>query len=189
LAISPPSDIVLDVARAVEPDALEAARARLASRSSAAAAGPSEAFTAGDLRSSPLAEGTAAADETPETYRKFEAMVLSTFVQSMLPKEAGAVYGEGLSGDMWKSLLSQQLGTVVAERGGVGIADHLLKNHYLRDHYYEGDTKVAVAGVSGGPEKARLDEERSLSAALVQEMQRRLTSDIAGDANPSAASR
>jgi len=123
-------------------------------------------------------------DETPETYRKFEAMVLSTFVQSMLPKEAGAVYGEGLSGDMWKSLLSQQLGTVIAERGGVGIADSLLK-----DHYYEGDTKVAVAGVSGGPEKARLDGERGLSAALVQEMQRRLTSDIAGDVNPPAQSR
>jgi Rod binding domain-containing protein len=184
LAISPPSDIVLDVARAVEPEALEVARARLASRGAAAAGGLNEAFSAGDLRSSPLTEGAAPADETPETYRKFEAMVLSTFVQSMLPKEAGAVYGEGLSGDMWKSLLSQQLGTVIAERGGIGIADHLLKNHY-----YEGDTKVAVAGVSGGPEKARLDEERSLSAALVQEMQRRLTSDIAGDANPSAASR
>ena len=32
MAISPPSDIVLDVARAAEPQALEAARAKLASR-------------------------------------------------------------------------------------------------------------------------------------------------------------
>jgi peptidoglycan hydrolase FlgJ len=182
LAISPPSDIVLDVARAVEPEALEAARAKLASRS--AAAGPNEAFSPGDVRSSGPTDGAASADRTPETYRKFEAMVLSTFVQSMLPKEAGAVYGEGLSGDMWKSLLSQQLGTVIAERGGIGIADHLLKGHY-----YEGDTKVALSGVSGGPEKARLDEERSLSAALVQELQRRLSPDIAGDVNPPATSR
>ncbi|MDW6024417.1 rod-binding protein [Mesorhizobium sp. BAC0120] len=182
MAISPPSDIVLDVARAVEPEALEAARARLASRG--AAAGPSEAFSVGDLRSSGLADAAAAAEATPETYRKFEAMVLSTFVQSMLPKGAGAVYGEGLSGDMWKSLLSQQLGTVIADRGGIGIADRLLK-----DHYYEGDTKVAMSGVSGGPDKARLDQEHSLSAALVQEMQRRLTSDITGEASPPAASR
>ena len=36
-----------------------------------------------------------------------------------------------------------------------------------------------MTGVSDGPEKARLDQERSLSTALVQEMQRRLTSDIA----------
>ena len=37
LAISPPSDIVLDVARAAEPTTLETARARLASRAGAAA--------------------------------------------------------------------------------------------------------------------------------------------------------
>ena len=121
------------------------------------------------------------ADETaPKSYVDFEAMVLQTFVQSMMPKEAEDVYGEGMAGDMWKSMMSQQLGTVMADRGGIGIADSLLKGHYL-----EGDTKVALSGVSSGPEKDRLDQERSLSTALVQEMQRRLTSDIAGETTPS----
>jgi peptidoglycan hydrolase FlgJ len=185
LAISLPSDIVFDVARAAEPDALEAARAKLASRTAATVTaedgGYATSFSLGDLRNTALGRGTAGADETPEAYRKFEAVVLSTFMQSMMPKEAGAVYGEGLSGDMWKSLMSQQLGTAVADAGGIGIANRLLK-----DHYVEGDAKVALSGVSSGPEKARHNREHDLSSALVQELQRRLTADIAGDTSPAA---
>jgi Rod binding domain-containing protein len=183
LAISPPSDIVLDVARAAEPATLETARARLASRA-AAVAGLADTFSVGDLRNSPLGRETSTEEATPKSYVDFEAMVLQTFVQSMMPKEAEDVYGGGMAGDMWKSMMSQQLGAVMAERGGIGIADSLIKGHYL-----EGETKVALSGVSDGPEKGRLDQERSLSTALVQEMQRRLTSDIAGQATPSTDDR
>jgi flagellar protein FlgJ len=177
LAVSLPSDIVLDVARAVEPDALEAARARLASLAGRAlgAEAPAAHFSIADLRNSDMPKGATTA-ETPETYRKFEAVVLSSFVQSMMPAKAGAVYGEGLSGDMWKQLLAQQLGTVISDRGGIGIADSLLK-----DHYMEGDVKVALSGVADGAEKAGHDQARSLSTALVQELQRRLTANVAGD--------
>jgi len=184
LAISPPSDIVLDVARAAEPMTLETARAKLASRTAAAGAGLAETFSVGDLRNSPLAGDTSVDEPTPKSYVDFEAMVLQSFVQSMMPKEAEKVYGEGMAGDMWKSMMSQQLGTVIADRGGIGIADSLLKGHYM-----EGETKVAMTGVSGGPEKDRLDQERGLSTALVQEMQRRLTSDIAGETTPSMGDR
>jgi hypothetical protein len=184
LAISPPSDIVLDVARAAEPTTLETARARLASRTAAAATGLAEAFSAGDLRNSPLAGGPPVDEPTLKSYVDFEAMVLQSFVQSMMPKEAEQVYGEGMAGDMWKSMMSQQLGTVIADRGGIGIADSLLKGHYM-----EGETKVAMTGVSAGPEKYRLDQERGLSTAHVQEMQRRLTSDIAGEITPSIGDR
>lgn len=180
MAISPPSDIVLDVARAAEPQALEAARARLASRAGTAlaAASTSQPFSLGDLRNSALA-GTEAPGAGPETYRKFEGMVLASFVQSMLPEQADSVYGGGISGEMWKSLLSQQLGTVIADRGGIGIADRLLK-----DRYAEGDTKVPLSGMSDGPEKARRDQAETLSSALVNELQRRLTAGIAGDIAP-----
>jgi len=184
LAISPPSDIVLDVARAAEPSALEAARAELANRTASAGAASSQGFSLGDLRNSPLSKDAAAqtapaGKAAPAPYVKFEAMVLQSFLQSMMPRKAEAVYGEGMSGDMWKSLLSQELGTTMADRGGIGIAESLLKGHYL-----EGDTKVAMSGISEGPEKARLDQERSLSTALVQEMQRRLASDVAGKSTP-----
>lgn len=182
MAISPPSDIVLDVARAAEPNQLEAARARLASRAAAAASGLAEIFSVGDLRD-PAITGAHAHDEaTPAGYRNFEAMVLSTFVQELIPKHADAVYGEGLSGDMWKSLLAQQLGVVIADRGGIGIANHLLK-----DHYVEGDRKVALKGAAAGTEKLRHDQEHSLSSALVNELQRRLTADIAGSVSPSTS--
>ena len=89
-----------------------------------------------------------------------------------------------LAYDRQIQMMSQQLGTVIADRGGIGIADSLLKGHYM-----EGETKVAMTGVSGGPEKDRLDQERGLSTALVQEMQRRLTSDIAGETTPSMSDR
>ena len=112
MAISPPSDIVLDVARAAEPTTLETARARLASRTVAATAGLAGAFSLGDLRNSPLAgEISRRLQTTPKPYVDFEAMVLQTFVQSMMPNEAEDVYGEGMAGDMWKSMMSQQLGT------------------------------------------------------------------------------
>ena len=65
-------------------------------------------------------------------------MVLQTFIQTMLPKDAEAVYGKGMAGDMWKSLLAEQLGDAMAERGGIGIADRV-----LGDHYIEGETKLA----------------------------------------------
>ena len=111
------------------------------------AAGLAEAFSLGDLQEfAACREASTRRRPTPEPYVNFEAMVLQTFVQSMMPKEADAVYGEGMAGDMWKSMMSQQLGTVMADRGGIGIADSLLKDHYL-----EGETKVALSGVSERP--------------------------------------
>jgi Rod binding domain-containing protein len=185
LAISPPSDIVLDVARAVDPAELAAARTQLAERARAGVGKtgfpeitptetPSKNMT--DMRFA----GHAGADrtgKTPEAYRKFEAVVLQSFMQSMMPKDSEAVYGKGLAGDMWKSELAKQLGTVLSERGGIGIANRLLK-----DHYMVGDKKVALTGASEGARKDEADMKRMLSTALVQEIQRKLTSPLAGEA-------
>ncbi len=175
MAISPSSDIVLDVARAAEPASIDAARAELARRRNVSAAANS-AFPIGDMRNTVAGETKAA----PETFVRFEAMVLQTFVQSMLPKQTEAVYGNGMAGEMWQSLLAQQLGDVMANRGGIGIADSI-----LRDHYFEGETKVALSGVSSGAEKAETDRQGMLSVALVQEMQRKLAKSLAEDASAS----
>jgi Rod binding domain-containing protein len=185
LAISPPSDIVLDVARAVDPAELAAARTQLAERARAGVgkadfpdiaslASPSES-PAKNMAGMRFA-GRADADktgETPKAYRKFEAAVLQNFMQSMMPKDSEAVYGKGLAGDMWKSELAKQLGTVLADRGGIGIANRLLK-----DHYMVGDKKIPLAGASEGARKDAADMKHMLSVAMVQEMQRKLNSPL-----------
>ncbi|WP_442582357.1 rod-binding protein [Mesorhizobium sp. ASY16-5R] len=168
MAISPPSDIVLDVARAVEPSGLDAASAALARRTGAVApTGTDAAFSVG----SPSAAGaTRDAGKTgqADAFRKFESVVLQTFVQTMLPKDAEQVFGKGLAGDMWKSMMAGKIADVMTERGGIGIASHLLS-----DHYVEGKTAKPVGPVSRGPERTEEDRQAALSDALVQELQRR----------------
>jgi flagellar protein FlgJ len=171
VAISPPSDIVLDVARAVEPAGIEAARAQLARRGGAVG-GTAAAFSLGDMRNA------AAPDrgKSPDTFKRFEAMVLETFIQNMLPKNAENVYGKGVAGDMWKSMLAGKLADAMAERGGIGISDRI-----LGDHYVEGEKMLPVGPVSGGPEQAEADQQAMLSTALVQEMQRNVARSLFED--------
>jgi Rod binding domain-containing protein len=186
LAISPPSDIVLDVARAVDPAELAAARTQLAERARAGATKVEFPDIAASEASSPATAlknmagmrftghaGSEKTDQTPKAYQKFEAAVLQNFMQSMMPKDSEAVYGKGLAGDMWKSELARQLGTVLSERGGIGIANKLLKEHYM-----VGDKKVALTGASEGTRKDEADMKRMLSVAMVEEMQRRLNSPL-----------
>lgn len=160
MAISTPGDIVLDVVRAADPATAATARTKLATLANRAG-GAAFPAAAGER----FAAARSAA--IPDTFAKFEAMVLQTFIQSMLPKEADAVYGEGVAGEMWQSVLAEQLGNAVAEHGGIGIADRI-----LRDRYVAGERTVPVQGVSADPGRPRLDAEHSLSAALVQELQR-----------------
>ncbi len=53
--------------------------------------------------------------------RQFEAFVLQSFVDAMLPRESGA-FGRGIAGYIWKSMLAEQIATELARSGGVGIA-------------------------------------------------------------------
>lgn len=163
MAISPPSDIVLDVAQAVGRTDFEAARARLAD-ASAARRSSGAVFSALE---GPSREAPQPAGPQTKTYVQFEAMVLRNFMETMLPKENEAVYGKGLAGDMWKSLMAEQLANVVAERGGIGIADRV-----LGDYYMDGESRVPVAGVAQGAEHDALNTQTMLSQAVVQEIQR-----------------
>ena len=168
MAISPPSDIVLDVAKAVDKTDLEAARARLASASATRSASTfSLSGTAAVERPISRADTPPGEDRARASHVKFDAMVLRNFMEAMLPAEASTVYGKGLAGDMWKSMMAEQIANVMAERGGVGIATRV-----LGDYYKEGDRKVAVVGVDGGPQKQALDARNMLSRAMIQEFER-----------------
>ncbi len=145
MAINPPTDIVLDVARAADPARYKAAAEKLAllgtSAPGAAASfdslfdsmdtAPSTAADPfiGDLRSRlPRAE-FAASGKPPKAYQKFEAVVLQSFVQELLPKDASSVYGSGLAGSYWSSMLAEQIANQIAESGGVGIAQEIEAKH------------------------------------------------------------
>ena len=179
MAISPPSDIVLDVARAVDPTDIEAARAALSKRANgvggAFSVDMAASVDAGSILSRATADKAATTDPAKK-FKKFEAMVLQTFIQNMLPKDTEGVYGKGLAGDMWKSQLAERVADVMAERGGIGIAKSMLADHYL-----EGKRVVPVGPVSGGPEKTEIDQQNSLSTSLVHELQRKAARSIAGD--------
>lgn len=163
MALATAGDLILDVVRAADPSAAEAARAKLATLSARAGAATFDASA-----NVANARTTGARAPTPEAYVQFEAMVLQSFIQTMLPKENEAVYGEGMAGEMWQSMLAEQLGTTMAKRGGIGIAAHILGDHYVVD-----EKKVPVQGVSADPEKPAQAEQRLLSAALIHEIQRR----------------
>lgn len=172
MAISPPSDIVLDVARAAGPADIAEARAALTRRAGGASATFSVGETATLSRTAMDSTETGNADK----FKRFEAMVLQTFIQNMLPKDTEGVYGKGLAGDMWKSQLAEHLADVMADRGGIGIARSM-----LADHYIEGKRKVPIGPVAGGPEKVEIDRQTALSTSLVQELERRLARSMTGN--------
>ncbi len=165
MAVSLVTDIVMDVIKAAEPGAAEAAHTRL--KQISAADGASEPFSTHLSMNVP-----SAADKSPDTdaYRKFEALVLGNFIQTMLPEEADEVYGGGMSGGMWKSILAQHLGEAVAGSGGVGIADRLLS-----DSYVEGRNVTPLAGANDVFNTPEADENASLTTAMVQDLERRTT--------------
>jgi len=63
--------------------------------------------------------------KTADAAQKFEAFVLQTFIQEMMPETPESVFGSGISGDFWKSMMAEKIAEQVAARGSIGIADYL----------------------------------------------------------------
>ncbi len=55
--------------------------------------------------------------------REFESFVLQTFVEAMLPKETSGVFGVGMAGAFWRSMMAEQIARELARSGGIGIGD------------------------------------------------------------------
>ena len=131
MAITPPTDIVLDVARAADPERYRAAVERLArlragaevQSSPSQAAEPSAARPAAGL---PLEAGNRAQSRRRlDAYGQFEAFVVQSFLQSMLPRNATTVFGRGSAGEFWRSMLAEKMGDELARSGQLGIAARL----------------------------------------------------------------
>lgn len=167
MAINPPSDIVLGVANAADPQKLRAAAAQLALAGGNTAA-DSASLTGADAGALRLASRSsapktlpvfdlralaspgqaakppqgAAAKRTPDAYTKFEAFLVQTFVESMLPSDAPNVFGSGTAGKIWKSMLAEHLANEIAKGTAFGIADKIAKH---RENRGKGDAPGGTA--------------------------------------------
>ncbi|TIX91985.1 rod-binding protein [Rhizobium sp. P44RR-XXIV] len=167
MAISPPSDLVLDVVKAANPADVEVAQAKLAANKAAFAAtslaengsGFGAAFSA--LNSAATQAGLANANthtgttKVPQVYRKFEAMMMQNFVKNMLPSSE-TLYGKGSAGEIWKGMMAEQLGNTIAKNGGVGIAEKMYQEQVtkmrntgaINSATNENDKKMALSAVT-----------------------------------------
>lgn len=142
MSIAPPSDIILDVAQAADPQRLQAATTKLNTMAASAggAAVDFQTLLAGAARRPWSPGGVSGAPPSPYTphgggttqamspYRKFEAVLLQTFVQEMLPKD-DKLFGDAASADAYRSMMAEQLANQLARSGGIGIAKMIEKAH------------------------------------------------------------
>jgi peptidoglycan hydrolase FlgJ len=137
MAISPASDIILDVARAADPGRAMATTRALANSSSAAPADFTLALnsfhdsaTARELSyQNPALFG--ARTESPERKAAvgLESVLLKNVIDQMLPKDAADVFGSGVAGDVWRSMLSDKIANQIAKSGALKISDRLFTTH------------------------------------------------------------
>lgn len=169
------SDILVDAMRAAKPTAADDVRVAGVSRA--------EAQTQSEAAHTPFrnaliggGEGAKIAGREETVLRKFEATVLTTFIQHMLPKNADSVFGEGLSGDMWKSQMAEQIATQLAERGGIGIADRLLKERQKL-----GDESVPVSGLADPSSAIVANQSIDGATRYLQSVERDVLGLVGGD--------
>jgi peptidoglycan hydrolase FlgJ len=147
MAFNPRTDVVMEVLSAADPS-----RASLAAQRLSALAGPNAPGTdfsadldraaspataglvplenAADARSR-LANMPGGPDKLGQAKTQFEAMMLSSFVGELLPKDASNVFGQGTAGDMWRSMLAEQVSLQIAKSGKLGLARRLFATHEL----------------------------------------------------------
>lgn len=155
MSINPVSDIVLDVARAADPMKSQAATEKLLS---AAGAGQSSnggfdtALSDVDATqanaSKPLesigansAVVLAQIDARTKAYKGLEQLVLKNLLESMLPKESGALFGVGTAGDIWRSMLADQLAKQIGKTVNLGIGSHSTVTPNSQAHQVQADAK------------------------------------------------
>jgi peptidoglycan hydrolase FlgJ len=143
MAFNPRSDIVLEVLNAADP-----ARAALAAERLTALGGgnpPGASFAASLERAAASAAATpgladarslaaalaGSSDPAARAKVDFEATLLNPLIGELLPKDAPSLFGAGTAGDMWRSMLSEQISRQIAKSGALGISRRLFATHEL----------------------------------------------------------
>jgi peptidoglycan hydrolase FlgJ len=186
VAISPPSDLVLDVLKAADPVDVQAAQAKLQANKAAfaanslAEAGNGFASTVDILNKAGTQSGLGNAHthvksgKVPAAYQKFEAMVLQNFVKNMLPT-SDTLYGKGNAGEIWKGMMAEQLGNTLAKDGGVGIAEKM---------YHEQLQKTRGTGVANVTTN---ENDRKMALSAVTDFERKTLGTTSTDTDEDAS--
>ncbi len=133
MAVTLPSDLIVDVLRNADPARQRAAAAKLEALSAqpgpvfagllegAGGAAPPGSSSLGQVSPSQESGGTGAG----AAYQGFERMVLRNMFETLLPAEDSGAFGEGPSAGIWRSMAADQFAGVYAKTGGIGIASTL----------------------------------------------------------------
>src|SRR5271165_2483573 len=147
MAFNPRSDVILEVLKAADPARASLAAERLNALGGARAPGGDFAADLDKAASAAPAPGAMQADGLPDARSRlsampdatdkaarakveFEATLLNSFVGELLPKGT-SVFGEGSAGDMWRSMLSEQISKQIAKSGALGLSRRLFATHDL----------------------------------------------------------
>jgi flagellar protein FlgJ len=136
MSIFPTTDIVADVARAANPGKARLAFARLERATRAHDARDAHIAGVADVRNRTFSTGVApspsaarADAQTPSAGQKFEAFLLQSWLEILLPKEESGAFGSGGAGGVWRSLMAEQLGEQLARAGGIGVQKILSQSY------------------------------------------------------------
>ena len=141
MAVSLPSDLIVDVMRNADPARRSAATAKLSSAGEstggqfasaieylqAPKSKSGEALVELVPASLPRASSSLSQqpDEKDSAYQGFERLVLRSLFEALLPGEETGSFGGGPSAGVWRSMAADQLAGVYSESGGIGIAELL----------------------------------------------------------------
>lgn len=155
MAVDFPTDLILDVARAADPQRVRSVTARLEGAASAgdAATVISDAAKLGSGLSRVRQD-----NDAHEVAKEFEALLVSNMINTMMGESEDSFFGGGFAGGVWKSMMAEQVAKQVVKTADFGVADKVTK-YMVR----EGDEIAAVSGVNDAD--ATPFETRSLDAA------------------------
>lgn len=172
MAFNPRTDVILEVASAADPSraTLAAQRlnaiagsnapapnfaANLEQAAGAANTAPAPLANAADARSR-LAEASSGPDKLGKAKTQFEAMMLNSFVGELLPKDTGEVFGQGMAGDVWRSMLAEQVSMQIAKSGKLGLARRLFATHEFAPRAAHAGEGARAAGESAAQMSANI---------------------------------
>jgi Rod binding domain-containing protein len=196
VSISPPSDILLGVAKAADPQKYRQAVEKLArasgsspaeaessltsavasAASSATGKGPplsSQIDSTGKFHSAFRLDQVARAKKDPA--KEFEAFFLQTAIESMLPKDSQALFGTGPAGNIWKSMLAEQIARELAQSTSFGIAEQIAAHAKMKKKKEDEGSVAPAAGLS--PDKADAGQAASAGADRLTELRKLLSAE------------